>query len=138
MRQNGVTVQTYYRWRNENDGIGRDRLKRLKDLKTRILAARKPEHRADRPKTDHALTFIMGHPMGAFHWHRQLEHATQSDQFHLTCWKILNRLFVANKCRCEAREVSKAPQPPAQSCEIRIVTVLYRTLVPTGNFSYFR
>jgi transposase-like protein len=32
VRQNGVTVQTYYRWRKEYGGMSRDQLKRLKEL----------------------------------------------------------------------------------------------------------
>ena len=32
MRQIGVTVQTYYRWRKEYGGMSRDQLKRLKEL----------------------------------------------------------------------------------------------------------
>lgn len=39
VRQIGVTVQTFYRWRNKNSGIGRDRPERLKHLETRILTA---------------------------------------------------------------------------------------------------
>lgn len=31
MRQIGVTVQTYYRWRKEYNGMSRDQLKRLKE-----------------------------------------------------------------------------------------------------------
>jgi putative transposase len=34
VRQIGVTVQTYYRWRKEYGGMSRDQLKRLKDLET--------------------------------------------------------------------------------------------------------
>jgi putative transposase len=34
VRQIGVTVQTYYRWRKEYGGIRRDQLKRLKELET--------------------------------------------------------------------------------------------------------
>ncbi len=34
VRQIGVTVQTYYRWREEYGGMNRDQLKRLKDLET--------------------------------------------------------------------------------------------------------
>lgn len=34
MRQIGVTVQTYYRWRKEYGGMSRDQLKRLKELET--------------------------------------------------------------------------------------------------------
>lgn len=32
LRQIGVTVQTYYRWRKEYGGMSRDQLKRLKEL----------------------------------------------------------------------------------------------------------
>jgi putative transposase len=32
VRQIGVTVQTYYRWRKEFGGMSRDQLKRLKEL----------------------------------------------------------------------------------------------------------
>ena len=32
VRQIGVTVQTYYRWRKEYVGMNRDQLKRLKEL----------------------------------------------------------------------------------------------------------
>ena len=32
MRQIGVTVQTYYRWRKQYGGMSRDQLKRLKEL----------------------------------------------------------------------------------------------------------
>jgi putative transposase len=32
VRQIGVTVQTYYRWRKDYGGMSRDQLKRLKDL----------------------------------------------------------------------------------------------------------
>jgi putative transposase len=32
VRQIGVTVQTYYRWRKEYSGMNRDQLKRLKEL----------------------------------------------------------------------------------------------------------
>ena len=34
MRQIGVTVQTYYRWRKEYGGMNRDQLKRLKVLES--------------------------------------------------------------------------------------------------------
>ena len=34
VRQIGVTLQTYYRWRKEDGGISRDQLKRLKELET--------------------------------------------------------------------------------------------------------
>ncbi len=34
VRQIGVTVQTYYRWRKEYGGVSRDQLKRLKELET--------------------------------------------------------------------------------------------------------
>ena len=34
VRQIGVTVQTYYRWRKEYGGMTRDQLKRLKELET--------------------------------------------------------------------------------------------------------
>lgn len=34
VRQIGVTVQTYYRWRKEHGGMSRDQLKRLKELET--------------------------------------------------------------------------------------------------------
>ena len=34
VRQIGVTVQTYYRWRKEYGGMNRDQLKRLKVLET--------------------------------------------------------------------------------------------------------
>ena len=34
VRQIGVTVQTYYRWRKEYGGMTRDPLKRLKELET--------------------------------------------------------------------------------------------------------
>ena len=32
LRQIGVMVQTYYRWRKQFDGMSRDQLKRLKEL----------------------------------------------------------------------------------------------------------
>ena len=32
VRQIGVTIQTYYRWRKEYGGMSRDQLKRLKEL----------------------------------------------------------------------------------------------------------
>lgn len=34
VRQIGVTVQTYYRWRKEYGGVNRDQLKRLKEFET--------------------------------------------------------------------------------------------------------
>jgi putative transposase len=34
VRQIGVTVQTYYRWRKKYGGMSRDQLKRLKELET--------------------------------------------------------------------------------------------------------
>ncbi len=34
VRQIGVTQQTYYRWRKQYGGMGRDQLKRLKELET--------------------------------------------------------------------------------------------------------
>lgn len=34
VRQIGVTVQTYYRWRKDYGGMSRDQLKRLKELET--------------------------------------------------------------------------------------------------------
>ena len=34
VRQIGVTVQTYYRWRKDYGGMTRDQLKRLKELET--------------------------------------------------------------------------------------------------------
>lgn len=34
VRQIGVTVQTYYRWRKEYGAMNRDQLKRLKELET--------------------------------------------------------------------------------------------------------
>jgi putative transposase len=34
VRQIGVTIQTYYRWRKEYGGMSRDQLKRLKELET--------------------------------------------------------------------------------------------------------
>jgi putative transposase len=34
VRQIGVTIQTYYRWRKEYGGMNRDQLKRLKELET--------------------------------------------------------------------------------------------------------
>ena len=34
VRQIGVTVQTYYRWRKEYGGMNRDQLKRLKELES--------------------------------------------------------------------------------------------------------
>jgi putative transposase len=34
VRQIGVTVQTYYRWRKDYGGKSRDQLKRLKELET--------------------------------------------------------------------------------------------------------
>jgi putative transposase len=34
VRQIGVTVQTYYRWRKEYGGMSRDQAKRLKELET--------------------------------------------------------------------------------------------------------
>ena len=34
VRQIGVTVQTYYRWRKEDGGMSRDQLKRLKLLES--------------------------------------------------------------------------------------------------------
>lgn len=35
VRQVGVTVQTYYRWRKQYGGMSRDQLKRLKELETK-------------------------------------------------------------------------------------------------------
>ena len=40
VRQIGVTLQTYYRWRKEYGGMNRDQLKRLKELEA-ILKQRK-------------------------------------------------------------------------------------------------
>ena len=34
VRQIGVTIQTYYRWRKEYGGMTRDQLKRLKELES--------------------------------------------------------------------------------------------------------
>ena len=34
VRQIGVTIQTYYRWRKEYGGMTRDQLKRLKEIET--------------------------------------------------------------------------------------------------------
>ena len=34
VRQIGVTVQTYFRWRKQYGGMSRDQLKRLKELET--------------------------------------------------------------------------------------------------------
>jgi putative transposase len=34
VRQIGVTIQTYYRWRKEYGGMSRDQLKRLEELET--------------------------------------------------------------------------------------------------------
>ena len=34
VRQIGVTVQTYYRWRKDYGGMSRDQLKRLRELET--------------------------------------------------------------------------------------------------------
>lgn len=34
VRQIGVTIQTYYRWRKDYGGMSRDQLKRLKELET--------------------------------------------------------------------------------------------------------
>ena len=34
VRQIGVTIQAYYRWRKECGGMSRDQLKRLKELET--------------------------------------------------------------------------------------------------------
>jgi putative transposase len=34
VRQIGVTIQTYYRWRKQYGGMTRDQLKRLKELET--------------------------------------------------------------------------------------------------------
>ncbi len=34
VRQIGLTVQTYYRWRKQYGGMSRDQLKRLKELET--------------------------------------------------------------------------------------------------------
>ena len=34
VRQIGVTIQTYYRWRKKYGGMSRDQLKRLKELET--------------------------------------------------------------------------------------------------------
>jgi putative transposase len=41
VRQIGVTVQTYYRWRKEYGGMNRDQLKRLKELETENLRLRR-------------------------------------------------------------------------------------------------
>jgi transposase-like protein len=41
VRQIGVTVQTYYRWRKEYGGMSRDQLKRLKELETENLRLRR-------------------------------------------------------------------------------------------------
>jgi hypothetical protein len=38
VRQIGVTVQTYYRWRKEYGGMSRDQLKRLKELSVKLPA----------------------------------------------------------------------------------------------------
>ncbi len=42
VRQIGVTVQTYYRWRKEYGGMSRDQLKRLKELEVQSRAASQP------------------------------------------------------------------------------------------------
>ena len=41
VRQIGVTVQTYYRWRKEYDGMSRDQLKRLKLLESEYTRLRR-------------------------------------------------------------------------------------------------
>jgi putative transposase len=41
VRQIGVTVQTYYRWRKEYGGMNLDQLKRLKELETENLRLRR-------------------------------------------------------------------------------------------------
>ena len=41
VRQIGMTVQTYYRWRKEYGGMSRDQLKRLKELETENLRLRR-------------------------------------------------------------------------------------------------
>ena len=41
VRQIGVTVQTYYRWRKQYGGMGRDQLRRLKELEKENLRLRR-------------------------------------------------------------------------------------------------
>lgn len=41
VRQIGVTVQSYYRWRKEYGGMSRDQLKRLKELETENIRLRR-------------------------------------------------------------------------------------------------
>lgn len=41
VRQIGVTVQTYYRWRKQYGGMSRDQLKRLKELEAENLRLRR-------------------------------------------------------------------------------------------------
>lgn len=41
VRQIGVTVQTYYRWRKEYGGMSRDQLKRLKELESENIRLRR-------------------------------------------------------------------------------------------------
>ena len=41
VRQIGVTVQTYYRWRRLYGGMGREQLKRLKELEKENLRLRR-------------------------------------------------------------------------------------------------
>lgn len=41
VRQIGVTQQTYYRWRKLYGGMGREQLKRLKELKKENLRLRR-------------------------------------------------------------------------------------------------
>jgi len=41
VRQIGVTQQTYYRWRKQYGGMGRDQLRRLKELEKENLRLRR-------------------------------------------------------------------------------------------------
>ncbi|QFU08726.1 Transposase [Rhodobacteraceae bacterium THAF1] len=41
VRQIGVTIQTYYRWRKQYGGMSRDQLKRLKELEAENIRLRR-------------------------------------------------------------------------------------------------
>ena len=47
VRQIGVTVQTYYRWRKEYGGMSRDQLKKLKLLESENTRLRRAVNRSD-------------------------------------------------------------------------------------------
>ena len=58
VRQIGVTVQTYYRWRKEYGGMTRDQLKRLKELEGEN--AKLKRLLADAHLDIHALKTVVG------------------------------------------------------------------------------